>query len=109
MLIRVNEDKSVVTIDIDVNETTFLDANPTGGYKSVESLPISRARKWKEVNGVIEADSEAENNYIQNTENNKNRSYLNLTDWYITRNTETGVAIPVDILTKRQSAREAIV
>jgi len=35
--------------------------------------------------------------------------FLKSTDWYITRNTETGVAIPVDILTKRQSAREAIV
>ncbi len=35
--------------------------------------------------------------------------YLKSTDWYITRNQETSVAIPADILTKRQIAREAIV
>ena len=37
------------------------------------------------------------------------RDYLDSTDWYIIRNTETGVVIPTDILTKRQTAREAIV
>ena len=35
--------------------------------------------------------------------------FLESTDWYITRNTETSVEIPADILTKRQTAREAIV
>jgi hypothetical protein len=37
------------------------------------------------------------------------RKYLADTDWYITRNTETGVAIPSDITTKRQEARDKIV
>ncbi len=35
--------------------------------------------------------------------------YLASTDWYITRNTETGTVVPADILTKRQVARGAIV
>jgi len=37
------------------------------------------------------------------------RDYLDSTDWYIIRNIETGVVTPADILTKRQTAREAIV
>ena len=31
--------------------------------------------------------------------------YLNSTDWYVTRKTETGVEIPLDVLTKRAEAR----
>ena len=34
--------------------------------------------------------------------------YLNLTDWYVTRLTETGKAIPEEILLKRKQAREII-
>jgi len=34
--------------------------------------------------------------------------YLSSTDWYVTRQAETGVAIPADILTKRQTCRENI-
>ena len=40
--------------------------------------------------------------------NNDSRQYLAETDWYITRLSETAVPIPVDVLTKRQEAREAI-
>lgn len=36
------------------------------------------------------------------------KEYLNNTDWYIVRQAETGVETPVDILEKRQLAREAI-
>ena len=36
------------------------------------------------------------------------RKYLADTDWYITRNTETGAAIPSEITTKRQEARDRI-
>jgi len=35
--------------------------------------------------------------------------YLKSTDWYVTRRSDTGVAIPVDIDTYRAAAREAIV
>lgn len=37
------------------------------------------------------------------------RAYLASTDWYVIRLQETGVAIPADILTKRQESRNAIV
>ena len=36
-------------------------------------------------------------------------TYLENTDWDIIRNTETGVEVPADILTKRQICRENIV
>jgi len=39
----------------------------------------------------------------------KLRSYLADTDWYVTRQAETGKPIPEDILTKRQEARDSIV
>ena len=36
-------------------------------------------------------------------------AYLASTDWYVTRNTETGVAIPDNITAARAEARAAIV
>jgi hypothetical protein len=36
-------------------------------------------------------------------------AYLASTDWYVVRFAETGVAIPDDIKTKRQEARDDIV
>jgi hypothetical protein len=36
------------------------------------------------------------------------RSYLNSTDWYVTRMSETGVAIPEDVLAKRAECRELL-
>jgi hypothetical protein len=42
--------------------------------------------------------------------NNKDaRKYLADTDWYVTRKTEIGTEIPLDISTKRQEARDKIV
>lgn len=44
----------------------------------------------------------------QNKINAEALSYLVLTDWYVTRFAETGVAIPDDVKSKRQEARDAI-
>jgi hypothetical protein len=41
--------------------------------------------------------------------NHNARQYLSSTDWYITRQAETGVVVPTDILTKRAEARAAVV
>jgi hypothetical protein len=112
MLIRKLEDNTVVVISLGYTheqEQQFIVINPTGNFSIVDTLPDSLYGKWKEVDGVIVADTDAENKFMQDNENDSNRAYLVETDWYITRNTETGEAIPVDILTKRQSAREAIV
>ena len=43
------------------------------------------------------------------TLNQAARDYLNETDWYIIRKTETGVEVPADILTNRAKARTDIV
>lgn len=40
--------------------------------------------------------------------NAKALAYLASTDWYVTRQAEVGTAIPADVLTKRQEARNAI-
>jgi hypothetical protein len=41
--------------------------------------------------------------------NERSRQYLLDTDWYVVRFIETGVVVPSDILTARQTARDAIV
>jgi len=69
--------------------------------------------------GSREAAIEGYDDFIAHTENTRrldqlradnqvHLDYLKETDWYVVRNTETGVAIPADISTKRQAAREAI-
>jgi len=40
--------------------------------------------------------------------NKESRSYLNATDWYVTRESETGVAAPDDVTQLRSDAREAV-
>ena len=61
---------------------------------------------------VLERDEptaeEIANNLVA-MENYEARKYLADTDWYVTRKAETGKAIPDDILTKRQEAREKVI
>lgn len=45
---------------------------------------------------------------LQTQANSAALAYLSQTDWYVVRKTETGVAIPADILAKRQEARDSI-
>lgn len=37
------------------------------------------------------------------------RAYLESTDWYVLREAETGVSVPIDIRAKRASCRDTIV
>ena len=46
---------------------------------------------------------------IQATTNAVSKAYLRSTDWYVTRNAETAVAVPADVTTARAAARAAIV
>ena len=41
-------------------------------------------------------------------ENIRLRQYLDETDWYVIRRSETDVPVPADVLQKRQEARDAI-
>jgi uncharacterized protein (DUF427 family) len=45
---------------------------------------------------------------ILNQQKHEAREYLNTTDWYVHRMSETGKAIPDDVLEKRQTARETL-
>jgi hypothetical protein len=45
----------------------------------------------------------------QRAKSNESKMYLSGTDWYVTRQAETGKPIPEDILQKRQEARDSIV
>lgn len=42
-------------------------------------------------------------------DNGAARAYLNSTDWYVTRFTETGVPVPPEITAAREEARKSIV
>ena len=53
-----------------------------------------------------------ENNPIPNPQlkiNAEARAYLASTDWMITRMAENGTPVEIDVLTKRQQARNAII
>jgi len=41
--------------------------------------------------------------------NQEARDYLTSTDWYITRQAETGTEVPSDVLTKRAEARASVI
>ena len=45
----------------------------------------------------------------QELTNATSRAYLASTDWYVTRRSDTGEAIPTDVTTAREAARSAIV
>ena len=45
----------------------------------------------------------------QSLVNSEALEYLKTTDWYVTRFTESGVAVPADVTTARTAARAAIV
>jgi hypothetical protein len=46
---------------------------------------------------------------VQSVKNSAARQYLYQTDWYVIRQTETGEAIPDEVLAKRAEARASIV
>lgn len=117
MLIRVNEDNTVVRILIDVDEQEFITKNPTGGFQVVDGLPFSEHQKWKLDNGAIIVDTEAEAIEEQKLRNRELRAYLGETDWLVIRHRDqldAGIATSLseaqfqELLTKRQDARDKV-
>ena len=76
----------------------FLDSVVESG-DTVEDMPKLERR---------EPTAEEIANNLVAMQNYDARKYLADTDWYVTRKAETGKAIPDDILTKRQEAREKV-
>ena len=73
---------------------------------------------WSVMDESLKADAQTRYDEIvsdllqkenQDVANKTAINYLASTDWYITRQTETGVVVPTDILTKRAEARAAVV
>lgn len=49
------------------------------------------------------------NDEVARIQSNEAKSYLNLTDWYVTRFLETNVAIPSGITSARADARTKVI
>ena len=79
-------------------EDVFLDSVVEEG-DSVEDMPKLERRE--------PTAEEISNNQI-GIQNSDARKYLADTDWYVTRKAETGKAIPDDVVTKRQEARDKV-
>ena len=79
-------------------EDAYLDSVVQEG-DTVEDMPILERRE--------PTAEEIANNLIP-MENHQARQYLAETDWYVTRKAETGKAIPDDVATKRQEARDKV-
>lgn len=77
----------------------FLDSVVQEG-DTVEDMPVLERQ---------EPTAEEIANNLVAMENYEARRYLAETDWYVTRKAETGKAIPDDIATKRQEAREKVI
>ena len=87
---------SVMGVYLEPSEGIYTD------MEGVEATPTQYAEIEQEVVRFT-----AINN--QNISNNTAREYLVSTDWYITRQAETGAEVPADVLTKRTEARASVI
>lgn len=69
---------------------------------------MSNTNDFYDVNGNLIRSEVVDPAVLQIMKNESNLAYLAETDWYVVRKSETGKAIPEEILTKRQAARAAI-
>jgi len=76
----------------------FLDSVVQEG-DTVEDMPVLERQ---------EPTAEEIANNLVASENYSARKYLAETDWYVTRKSETGKAIPDDVVTKREEARAKV-
>ena len=80
-------------------------------YEEMESEALKIAEELKKNNplgittAMLDADLLRQQKERSNDEHLK---YLQSTDWYVVRKADTGKAIPSDVVTKRQAARDAI-
>lgn len=79
-----------------VSERTLVDEK-TG----LASYPAFQGATSFEIIDVTDEES-------QKQINAESKAYLDSTDWYIVRKMDTGIAVPDDIESARQAAREAV-
>ncbi len=101
MFIKLDEDNYI-------SETLFMaNGEYPEGFFEVEEVPEA-IDDYKHIDGVFVHEPRAPVASDQNDINREALSYLAETDWYLIRKFETGVAVPQEVLIKRQEAREAI-
>jgi hypothetical protein len=114
MIVRKLDDDKVVVIALDYTasqEQAFIVSNPNGGFMQIDNLPdqpdFGQNYKWSGSEVIVD---EAANMVATQLITKKNSlAYLASTDWYVTRQSETDVAVPQAILTLRAEARAAVV
>jgi len=80
------------------------------GFKGQYSLATEEftALNETQISAVIREAEAEELVYDQRRTNQEARQYLTSTDWYIVRQTETGVEVPAEVLTKRAEVRAKV-
>jgi len=69
---------------------------------------MSKTNDFYDLDGNLIGSEPVNEDDLQESNNQSNRAYLAETDWYVTRKSETGKAIPEDVLAKRETARSVI-
>lgn len=69
---------------------------------------MAQTNDFYDVDGNLIRSEPADPNEIQAADNAAARAYLAETDWYVVRHSETGKAIPEEILTARSAARAKV-
>ena len=84
--------------------------SPFEVHSSMEwiNVPDECTSEWMYTNGTVSPYIESLDDTRART-NATNQAYLASTDWYASRKSDTGEAIPDDIVALRVAAREAIV
>jgi hypothetical protein len=87
----------------------FIITNNHDGLKFIveaDELPSLQPPEWGVNPTIFEEDITEE--YLSRPEKSKAQIFLDATDWYVIRETETGVPCPPHIKSARQAAREKI-
>lgn len=80
-------------------------------YEQMEAEALKIADEVKKENPLGITDEMLAADLIRQEKertNDEHLKYLQSTDWYVVRKADTGKAIPSDVVTKRQAARDAI-
>ena len=80
-------------------------------YEQMEAEALKIADEVKKENPLGITDEMLAADLIRQEKertNDEHLKYLQSTDWYVVRKADTGKAIPSDVATKRQAARDAI-
>ena len=101
------QDKSLKLIQ-EVGEIPYLVKYEVDEDGNIYSHYLDEADEYGYLLPDMEAIKLAEQEASDNEAKQEAQKYLNDTDWYVTRLTETGVEIPQEVLAKRAECRELL-